>query len=183
MINQDQFKEVKERVDAIESYLKIPEKRMELSEQELKTQDPDFWNDPKAAEVQMKKIRGIKVWIQSFDELTELLGDLEVLIEFAKEGEATEEEVQQKYNVDIYRHFKELQKIREQALENGSYSAAVQAEVARGKAAGLYVEQKIIKHGKLDQLTEEELDEKIGELMREMKIVDGELIDDAKKIN
>ena len=89
----------------------------------------------------------------------------------------------QKYNVDIYRHFKELQKIREQALENGSYSAAVQAEVARGKAAGLYVEQKIIKHGKLDQLTEEELDEKIGELMREMKIVDGELIDDAKKIN
>ena len=78
---------------------------------------------------------------------------------------------------------KEQQKIREQALENGSYSAAVQAEVARGKAAGLYVEQKIIKHGKLDQLTEEELDEKIGELMREMKIVDGELIDDAKKIN
>ena len=103
MINQDQFKEVKERVDAIESYLKIPEKRMELSEQELKTQDPDFWNDPKAAEVQMKKIRGIKVWIQSFDELTELLGDLEVLIEFAKEGEATEEEVQQKYDVLVDR--------------------------------------------------------------------------------
>ena len=47
----------------------------------------------------------------------------------------------------------------------------------------MYVEQKLIKHGKLDQLTEDELDEKIGELMREMKIVDGELIDDAKKIN
>lgn len=58
----------------------------------------------------------------------------------------------------------------------------MQAEVARGKAAGLYVEQKIIKHGKLDQLTEGELDEKIAELMREMKIVDGELIDDSKKI-
>lgn len=111
MINQDQFKEVKERVEAIESYLKIPEKRMELSEQELKTQDPDFWNDPKAAEVQMKKIRGIKVWIQSFDELTELLGDLEVLIEFAKEGEATEEEVQQKYDVLV-------EKIEELELKN-----------------------------------------------------------------
>ena len=84
------------------------------------------------------------------------------------------EEVQKKYDVDIHRHFKELQKIREKALEEGSYSAAVQAEVARGKAAGLYVEQKIIKHGKLD--------EKIAELMREMKIVDGELIDDSKKI-
>ena len=44
------------------------------------------------------------------------------------------------------------------------------------------MEQKIIKHGKLDQLTEGELDEKIAELMREMKIVDGELIDDSKKI-
>ena len=45
----------------------------------------------------------------------------------------------------------------------------------------MYVEQKIIKHGKLDQLTENELDEKIAELMREMKIVDGELIDESKK--
>ena len=93
------------------------------------------------------------------------------------------EEVQKKYDFTIHRHFKELQKIREKALDEGSYSAAVQAEVARGKAAGLYVEQKIIKHGKLDQLTESELDEKIAELMREMKIVDGELIDDAKKIS
>jgi len=93
------------------------------------------------------------------------------------------EEVQKKYDVTIHKHFKELQKIREEALANGSYSAAVQAEVARGKSAGLYVEQKIIKHGKLDQLTEQELDEKIAELMREMKIVDGELIDDFKKIS
>ncbi len=111
MINQDQFKEVKGRVEAIESYLKIPEKRMELSEQEIKTQDPDFWNDPKAAEAQMKKIRGIKIWIESFDNLTELLGDLEVLIEFAKEGEATEEEVQQKYDVLV-------DKIEELELKN-----------------------------------------------------------------
>jgi peptide chain release factor 2 len=111
MINQDQFKQVKERVEAIESYLKIPEKRMELAEQELKTQDPDFWNDPKTAEVHMKKIRGIKVWIQSFDELTELLGDLEVLIEFAKEGEELEEEVQQKHDILV-------DKIEELELKN-----------------------------------------------------------------
>ena len=111
MINQDQFKEVKERVEAIESYLKIPEKRMELSEQELKTQDPDFWNDPKDAEIQMKKIRGIKIWIESFDELDELTGDLEVLIDFAREGEATEEEVTQKYDLLV-------EKIEELELKN-----------------------------------------------------------------
>ena len=111
MINQDQFKEVKNRVEAIESYLKIPAKRMELSEQELKTQDPDFWNDPKDAEIQMKKIRGIKIWIESFDELDELTGDLEVLIDFAKEGEATEEEVTQKYDLLV-------EKIEELELKN-----------------------------------------------------------------
>ena len=111
MINQDQFKEVKNRVEAIESYLKIPAKRMELSEQELKTQDPDFWNDPKDAEIQMKKIRGIKIWIESFDELDELIGDLEVLIDFAKEGEATEEEVTQKYDLLV-------EKIDELELKN-----------------------------------------------------------------
>lgn len=111
MINQDQFKEVKNRVEAIESYLKIPAKRMELSEQELKTQDPDFWNDPKDAEIQMKKIRGIKIWIESFDELDELIGDLEVLIDFAKEGEATEEEVTQKYDLLV-------EKIEELELKN-----------------------------------------------------------------
>ena len=102
-----------------------------------------------------------------------------LVVDYARQ---VREEVQKKYDVDIYRHFKELQKIREKALEEGSYSAAVQAEVARGKAAGLYVEQKIIKHGKLDQLTEGELDEKIAELMREMKIVEGELIDDPKEL-
>jgi len=111
MINLDQFKEVKNRVEAIESYLKIPAKRMELSEQELKTQDPDFWNDPKDAEIQMKKIRGIKIWIESFDELDELTGDLEVLIDFAREGEATEEEVTQKYDLLV-------EKIEELELKN-----------------------------------------------------------------
>jgi hypothetical protein len=56
----------------------------------------------------------------------------------------------------------------------------VQAEVARGKAAGLYIDQKIIKHGRLEQLTEEELDQKLAELMRDMKIVEGEVVEDKK---
>ena len=54
------------------------------------------------------------------------------------------EEFHKKYDVSSPKHFKELQTIRDKALEQGSYSAAVQAEVARGKAAGLYIDQKII---------------------------------------
>lgn len=93
MINQEQLKELSERVNAIEGYLKIPEKRMQLKEEELKTQDPEFWNDAKAAEVKMKEIRSLKYWVDSFEKLNTLLGDLEVLIEFSKEDMATEEEV------------------------------------------------------------------------------------------
>lgn len=131
MINQEQFKEIKERVGSIESYLQIPEKRMELNEQELKTQDPDFWNDAKAAEVQMKKIRGIKVWIEAYDELVELLGDLEVLMEFAKEGEADEQEVQQKYDT-LHDKLEELELKNMLSGEEDSLDAVLQITSGAG---------------------------------------------------
>ena len=63
------------------------------------------------------------------------------------------EEYQKKYEVTYERHISELGKIREAALKKGAFSAANNAEVARGKAAGLYVEQKIIRTGKLDDMS------------------------------
>jgi phage terminase small subunit len=58
-------------------------------------------------------------------------------------------EYQKKYDVTFERHISELAKLRDNARESKAWSAAVNAEVARGKAAGLYVEQKIIRTGKL----------------------------------
>ena len=58
-------------------------------------------------------------------------------------------EYQKKYEVTFEKHITELGKIRQAALDKGAWSAAVNAEVARGKAAGLYIEQKIIRTGKL----------------------------------
>jgi len=95
MVNQEQFKTLSERVKAIEGYLNIPAKRLELKEEELKAQDPEFWNDAKAAEVKMKHIRGLKFWVNAYDALQTKLGDLEVTMEFVKEEMATEEEVDQ----------------------------------------------------------------------------------------
>ncbi|MDX2360447.1 MAG: peptide chain release factor 2 [Crocinitomicaceae bacterium] len=97
MINQDQLKQIRKRIDVIEEYLKIKEKRMKLSEEELKTQDPDFWNDSKAAEAQMKSIRGLKYWVEAFDDLESSYEDVEVLYEFVKEGEGEEEEVDEQF--------------------------------------------------------------------------------------
>ena len=74
-------------------------------------------------------------------------------------------ENQKKYDVTYGRHITELAKIRQEALKKGAWSAAVNAEVARGKAAGLYIEQKIIRTGKLDDLSEEELEKRMAEII------------------
>lgn len=97
MVNNDQLKEINLRITAIANYLKIPEKEMQLRESELKTQDPGFWDDPKKAEAQMKEIRGLKFWIESYTRLKSLADDLEVLIEFVKEGAAEESECDDAY--------------------------------------------------------------------------------------
>lgn len=93
MIKSEQLKEVSNRIDAIEEYLKIKEKKIQLEEEELKTQDPGFWDDPKKAEVQMKAIRTLKYWVSTFDTLKTSYEDVEVLNDFAKEEDATDPEL------------------------------------------------------------------------------------------
>ena len=99
MVNSDQIKEVLARIVAIGAYLKIDEKRLQLQEEELKSQDPTFWDDPKAAEIQMKAIRLLKFWIDAFDQLKSSFDDLEVLIEFVKEGMAEPKEADEQFTI------------------------------------------------------------------------------------
>ena len=91
------------------------------------------------------------------------------------------EEYNKKYEVDYGRHIAELGKIRQQALDKGAWAAAVNAEVARGKAAGLYIEQKIIRTGKLEDLTAEELESRMKTIIDEYSpILEGETVSDLK---
>ena len=92
------------------------------------------------------------------------------------------EEYQKKYDVTYGRHITELGKIRQSALNKGAWSAAVNAEVARGKAAGLYIEQKIIRTGKLDDLSAEELESRMKEIVDEYSpILEGVEAEDITK--
>ena len=75
------------------------------------------------------------------------------------------DEIRKKYDIDFDSHLMHLGKMRNDALDAKAWTAAINAEVARGKAAGLYVEQKIIRTGKLDDLSEEELDSRIAEVL------------------
>ena len=80
---------------------------------------------------------------------------------------ALREEYQKKYAVTFERHISELARIRIDALKKGAWSAAVNAEVARGKAAGLYIEQKIIRTGKIEDLSEDELNKRISTIVED----------------
>ena len=91
------------------------------------------------------------------------------------------EEYQKKYAVTFERHISELGKIRQDALKKGAWAAAVNAEVARGKAAGLYVEQKIIRTGKIDDLSEAELETRMKEIIDQYSpILEGIETEDLK---
>jgi hypothetical protein len=78
-------------------------------------------------------------------------------------------EYQKKYDVTFERHITELAKLRDSSRDKGAWSAAINAEVARGKAAGLYIEQKIIRTGKLEDLSADELENRLKEIMEEYK--------------
>jgi|TARA_R100000935_G_scaffold169_2_gene483 phage terminase small subunit len=92
------------------------------------------------------------------------------------------EEHQKKYAITFERHISELGKLRDNATKKGAHSAAINAEVARGKAAGLYIEQKIIRTGKLDDLSAEELETRLKTILNEYSpILEGVEVDDLKE--
>jgi len=92
------------------------------------------------------------------------------------------EEVQNKYEVTFEKHIKELARLRDEALKKGSFSSAVNAEVARGKAGGLYIEQKIIKTGKLEDMSELELEKRMKEIIDQYSpILDAKPIEELKR--
>ena len=89
-----------------------------------------------------------------------------------------------KFGVTYESHIAELARIKDLALKKSSFSAAVNAETNRGKAGGLYIDRKIIKHGKLEDLTEEQLDMKMAQIEEDYAnlltddVVEAELIED-----
>jgi uncharacterized iron-regulated protein len=77
------------------------------------------------------------------------------------------QERMKKFEVTFEGHLAELARIKEAALKKGSFSSAVNAETNRGKAAGLYIDRKIIKTGKLEDLSEQELEAKMKKIIED----------------
>lgn len=98
MITSDQLKDVLERADALKCYLNIDQKKVEFEEEQLRTQAPDFWEDPKRAEEQMKKVKTLERWIKGYAHVRQLADELQLAFEFHKDELVTEEEVDDDYS-------------------------------------------------------------------------------------
>ena len=87
MITQEQIKDLRQRVETLERCLDIGNRRGEVKRMEEESQAPGFWDDPKAAEVFLKKMNSVKTWVSLFDKLSVAVDDVDVLMELDPEGE------------------------------------------------------------------------------------------------
>ena len=101
MITADQLKDVMDRADALHHYLNIDQKKVEFEEEQLRTQAPDFWEDPKYAQEQMKKVKSIQKWLDGYKTVRLYADELKLAFDFYKDEMVTKEEVDADYGKAI----------------------------------------------------------------------------------
>lgn len=121
MVTLEQLKDIKERTAALYRYLDIKNKKVQVEEEQLRTQVPGFWDDAKKAEAQMKKVKALQGWIEGYAEVKTLADELELSFDFYKDELMTEAEVEEAYD-------KAVKAVEELELKNMLRSEADQMD-------------------------------------------------------
>lgn len=93
MITNDQIKSIQKRIEDLYKYLQIEKKEVEIANDDEKTASPEFWDNPKEAEVFLKQLRSKKKWVEEYKDIHQNFEDIQVLLDFAKEDEDSEKEL------------------------------------------------------------------------------------------
>ncbi|MGK0452187.1 MAG: peptide chain release factor 2, partial [Neolewinella sp.] len=96
-MTNDQLKELKDRLSLLRGYLDVEKRSFQIEDLTQRSLDPDFWNDSKQAEVIMKQLQSHRGWVKQYQVVADKVDDLDILQEFLKEGEGSEEDVEQRY--------------------------------------------------------------------------------------
>ncbi|WP_430400580.1 peptide chain release factor 2 [Flavobacterium sp.] len=131
MITTEQVKDIIERLGALRRYLDIDKKLIEISNEEEKTFAPNFWNNAKEAEVIVRNLRSKKKWVEDFNKATEYVEELQIMMDFLKEGEINEEEVEELLNKTIL-HIEDIEFRNMLSDEGDSLSAVLQITAGAG---------------------------------------------------
>lgn len=94
MTGIEQIKDLRGRLEALEKCLGISAKRDDVASRETRTQEADFWNDPKSAESFLKEMNTVKAWVVAYDRAFSAVDDLDVLYDFAVESGVTDGETE-----------------------------------------------------------------------------------------
>ncbi len=131
MINNEQTKDVLKRIEDLHKYLQIEKKKIEIINEDEKTAAPEFWNDPKEAEVFLKQLRGKKRWVEDYNEIKNTFEDLLVLQEFAKEDAESEKELDEAFP-KLIEKIEELEFRNMLSNEGDELSAVIQITAGAG---------------------------------------------------
>lgn len=131
MVTADKVKDITNRLAKLKIHLGIDQKLIEIQNEEEKTFDPNFWNDPKEAELFMRSLNEKKKWVEDYQVAKNWAEELQILLEFQDEGEATEEEVQNHYKklIDLIESMEFKNMLSE---EGDSLSAVLQITAGAG---------------------------------------------------
>ncbi|MBW1295104.1 peptide chain release factor 2 [Aquimarina litoralis] len=131
MINTETLQDLRERLVALRRYLDIDAKLIQIANEEEKTYAPDFWDDAQEAEKLMRALNSEKKWVSEYEKSISLIDDLEILFEFYKEGDATEEEVSKSHEtaLDLIEHLEFKNMLSD---EGDSMSAVLQITAGAG---------------------------------------------------
>ncbi len=131
MVTQEQLKNLSERVSKLKGYLEIENKLIEISNEEEKTAAPDFWNNPKEAEILMKSIRFKKKWVEDYQKAVTLDEDIQVLFDFYKEGEIEAKEIEIQF-AKTAAFIEDIEFKNMLSEEGDSFSAVIQITAGAG---------------------------------------------------
>ncbi len=131
MINIDQIKDVQARIGELYKYLQIERKQIEISNDEEKTVSPEFWDNPKAAEIFMKQLRSKKKWVNDYEEIFARFEDIQVLMDFAKEDPDSEKELNESFPI-LLQKIEDLEFKNMLSNEGDELSAVLQITAGAG---------------------------------------------------
>ena len=131
MITQDQLKNISKRIELLKSYLEIDKKLIEIANEEEKTANPGFWNDPKTAEIVMKELRFKKKWVEDYNTLVTMDEDIQVLYDFYKDGDVEETEITAQFE-KLSTFLEDIEFKNMLSEEGDSLSAVVQITAGAG---------------------------------------------------
>ena len=97
MVNADQINDLKARVAKLSASIDVEQRRIDLQNEQERTEEPNFWDNPDEARKQLKKVADIKASIDDYEAAVRTVDDLDLLPDFITEGVLSEEEAEAQY--------------------------------------------------------------------------------------